>query len=255
MGVAVSVAGWVAACLATIGALIAFRLLDGRTAAVARACHELRGPLTAARLGLQLGLDRGHASPALLRALELELGQAGLALDDLADVRDGRSAPGSVRGRDEVDIDELVSASVDAWRASAAARGVPLRLHRSLIGARVTGERLRLAQATGNLIVNAIEHGGGIVDVSVRLAGPTVVIEIVDHGPGLPAPLSELVSRRRSGRDARGHGLVITTHVARQHGGRLSSAPASRGARLVLALPACGPPARQAVARDAVHRA
>ena len=50
--------------------------------AVARACHELRGPLAAARLGLELGVRVGELSPAQLRALELELGRASLALDD-----------------------------------------------------------------------------------------------------------------------------------------------------------------------------
>ena len=47
----------------------AWRALTGRMENVARACHELRGPLTAARLGLQLGERVGELSPARMRAV------------------------------------------------------------------------------------------------------------------------------------------------------------------------------------------
>src|SRR5207253_667336 len=72
--------GWMAASAAALAALIVRRSLDVRMEAVARACHELRGPLAAAQLGLELGVRVGELSPAQLRALDLELGRASLAL-------------------------------------------------------------------------------------------------------------------------------------------------------------------------------
>jgi signal transduction histidine kinase len=135
----------------------------------------------------------------------------------------------------------------------------------------VGGDRRRLAQATGNLIANAVEHGGGEVTVRGRLErrggdgtprGPlerrredgtlngrvahdTVRVEVIDRGSGLPAPVTELARRPRAGRGSRGRGLAIAAAVAAAHGGRLASAPAERGARLVLELPASqGAPAR-----------
>ena len=63
-------------------------------------------------------------------------------------------------------------------------------------------------------------------------------IEIRDSGPGLPAPVGELVAAARGRRSARGHGLAIAAAVAERHGGRLASLPAARGAHLVLELPA-----------------
>ena len=233
------VSGWLVASVAAFSGLVVRRSSEVRMEAVARACHELRGPLAAARLGLELGVRVGQLSPAQLRALDLELGRASLALDDLAAV--GLRAR-SGRDRREVDMTDLLADSVEAWRAPAAARGMALALEWSGVPARVWGERLRLAQATGNLIANAIEHGHGGGDISVHgsLASERacVRIEVADGGPGLPAPVAVLARRPRGGRGARGRGLAIAATIARDHGGRLAAAPSERGARLVLELPA-----------------
>ena len=62
-------------------AFVALRLRAHlRLVLVARATHELRGPLFAVQLGLH-GLG---GEPARLAAIELELARAGRALDDLA---------------------------------------------------------------------------------------------------------------------------------------------------------------------------
>jgi signal transduction histidine kinase len=226
---------WLVASIAVSSGLVVRRSSEMRMEAVARACHELRGPLAAARLGLELGVRLGELSPAQLRALDLELGRASLALDDLAAV--GLRA----RGRhvvDEVDVAALLADSVEAWRAAAAAHGAALALEWSGAAARVRGERLRLAQATGNLIANAIEHGGGEIRVRGSVAADHVRIEVVDAGPGLPAPVAKLARRPRGGRGEHGRGLAIAATIASDHGGRLAAVPAERGARLVLELPA-----------------
>ena len=234
--IAVSLVGWLAASGAGLAAGGVWRALTGRMETVARACHELRGPLTAARLGLQLGASTGELSPARLRAIDLELGRAALALEDL----DGVRARGLVARRrlDLVDLRELVSDSVEAWRASALARGVELRASWSGCPACVFGERLRLAQAIGNLVANAIEHGGGVVEVRGCGQVGRARIEVIDAGPGLPAPVAELARRPQRGRGRRGRGLAIATAIVASHGGRLAAAPARPGARLVLELPA-----------------
>ena len=96
--IAVSLGGWLAASGAGMAAGGAWRALTGRMETVARACHELRGPLTAARLGLQLGASTGELSPARLRAIDLELGRAALALEDLDGARvRGPSVPARPR--------------------------------------------------------------------------------------------------------------------------------------------------------------
>jgi signal transduction histidine kinase len=227
-------AGWITACVAGAAGLGAWRSLIVRSERVARASHELRGPLAAARLGLELCARAGECSPARLRAVELELARACLALEDLGAV--GRSQSAGSRAS-EVDVAELLSESVEAWRPTAAARGAELSLTWLGPPARVRADRLRIAQATGNLIANAIEHGGGAVAVRGRVDGAVVRIEITDSGPGLRASVSKLARQARGGRGRRGRGLAIATGIATAHGGRLAAAPSDGGARLVLELP------------------
>ncbi len=232
--IAVELAGWLAASAAGCAAAGVWRALAWRMESVARACHELRGPLTAVRLGLDYGAGSGELTPARLRAIDLELGRAALVLDDLEAVRTRRAWS---RPADAIDLEQLVTDSVEAWRPTAAARGVELRVSWSGGAATVWGDRLRLAQVTGNLIANAIEHGGGVV--SVRGIGDrnSGRIEVSDTGPGLPASIPALVRGARGGRGRRGRGLAIAAGIAADHAGRLAAAPSPRGARLVLELP------------------
>jgi signal transduction histidine kinase len=214
-----------------------WRWLSGREQ-VARACHELRGSITAARLGLEPVGSGGtlSVSPARLRAVELELEKAALALEDLT----GTTLPAPMTWMTSgwVELPELLADSVEAWRAEADRRGVQLRLRWSGSPLSIRGDRLRLAQAAGNLISNAIEHGDGPVEVRARADANAVRIEVIDGGGGLPASVDQIVRRARGGRGARGRGLAITSAIAAAHGGRLGVAPSDRGARLVLELPA-----------------
>jgi signal transduction histidine kinase len=247
----------------------------------ARARHEVRGPLCTA----QLALD-GLEPSARVTAIGMELRRAALALDDLAgppqraalafeglaplalSALAGRarlergglvarqlSAPGQrfARGPGHindlpagVDVTRLLADAAPVWRSLAEARGAQLAVDAS--PAMVLGDPLRLAQACANLVTNAIEHGGGgHVRVTSYMAEGRVRIEVADDGPGLPAPLAQLLTAARGRRSARGHGLAIAAAIAELHGGRLSALPSARGACLALELPA----ARQAAARIA----
>jgi signal transduction histidine kinase len=231
-------AGW-AVALAGLGLSAALhRELARRRELVARACHELRGPLTAARLGLHfVSRSAGSALGSRIAAIDGELRRAGLALDDLHAARTGRR----VRDRAEtVEIGALLGEAAGAWRPVARATGRDVVLSWSGNGALVRGDRTRLAQACGNLLANAIEHGGGRVELLGHADRRRVRIEVRDQGCGLSAPIAELARRVRGGRGRRGRGLAIASEIASRHGGRLATAPAASGCRVVLELPLAG---------------
>jgi signal transduction histidine kinase len=226
---------WVLAGGGFAAVLLCCGELRRRRELVARACHELRGPLTAVRLCLATMERRGEAPPERLAALELELRRAGLALDDFAAARSGRRTV----DRDEpVEVDELLEEQFDTWQVVAGAFRSTLQLGTLLPGAYVRGDRLRLAQAISNLVANALEHGPGRVEITARRVGRGHVrIEVIDEGPGLPSPVAALTRRARAGRGRRGRGLAIAAEIADRHGGRLVAAPARIGARIGLELP------------------
>jgi DNA-binding response OmpR family regulator len=234
-GPPLALAAWLLAAVALAAAALTRLELRRRRELVARACHELRGPLTAAHLALHAGSRHGDAPPARLAAIDLELKRAGVALEDLAAARRGRRAPDRA---EPVDVGDLLAYQAATWRIVADVFGCRLELVEPARGAIVRGDRLRLAQAVGNLVANALEHGTGKVELLARSVGDRVRIEVADEGPGLPAPVGDLARRPRAGRGGRGRGLAIAADIADRHGGRLVAAPSSRGARIALELPA-----------------
>jgi signal transduction histidine kinase len=244
-------AGWAAAVIALVAAgLLRVRLIR-RVALVAEAAHELRGPLTAAGLALH----GAGGDPGRLAAAELELRRAGLALEDLVGAPRGRRAAATLQ---HVDVRAVAGEVVAATRPMAARFGAMVRLELPPGPAGVRADRLRLAQALANLVVNAAEHGGGDVLVRVTPTTQRVRIEVHDGGPG-PTPAEFAAAARRwataggAGRGAggmRGHGLAIATRIAADHGGRvfselvpgatmppLGARPHADGVALVLDLP------------------
>jgi signal transduction histidine kinase len=233
---------WVVAVAACGVAGFAWRELRRGRELVARACHELRGPLTAAHLALYAeargGERRGGRPGGRLAAVELELRRATLALEDLAAARSGRRAADRA---ELVDVGDLLTHQAETWEAIAPVFGCALRVGATPTEALVRGDRIRLAQAVGNLLANALEHGAGTVELGARAQAGRVRIEVCDEGAGLPAPVAELARRPRAGRGRRGRGLAIASDIVARHGGRLVSAPSAGGARLAIELPAWSP--------------
>ena len=130
----------------------------------------------------------------------------------------------------------LLGEAVDGWRPLAGALGGELLFDPAGRALLVHADRLRLVQAVGNLVLNALEHGAGPVRIRAHATRAHVRIEVRDQGPGLPAPVAALAADGlHAGR--RGHGLAIAARVAERHGGRLLTAPVSAGACVVLELP------------------
>ena len=232
--------GWVVAGLTGLLALATRRALADRMEGVARACHELRGPLTTVRLALAVAERGGELTSHQLRAIDTELGRAGQVLDDLGEMRRRRVDGSGSRDLGRVDVLALLSDVLEAAQPAGARVDVRLSGWWDGPGVVVWGDRLRLAQALGNLLANAIEHGGGAVRVHGALRRGVVCIEVDDDGPGLPGSVAGLASRPRAGRGPRGRGLAIALGIAEAHGGTVAAAPVGHGGRVVLTLPAAG---------------
>ena len=224
--------GWTAALAALVAVAVLRASTGRRMALVAQAAHELRGPLSAALLGLH-GCVPDAAGARRMAGVELELRRAGLALEDLAAAPRGRRAPECA---ELLDVGAVLADAVQAWEPLAAALAADLVLEPSGPRLLVRADRLRLAQAIGNLVANALEHGAGPVRVRAHAAHAHVRIEIRDQGPGLPGSVARLTAGGPH-TSRRGHGLAVAARVAAHHGGRLLSAPVSAGACLVLELP------------------
>jgi signal transduction histidine kinase len=207
-----------------------FRLGGTRRAALNEALHELRRPLQA--LALAVGAGRAGAT-----GVESSLFLVTAAVDRLDEEINGR---GPECARRAVPVRPLLDAAVLRWRSHARRAGGEL----SLVGAPpsvVEGDPLGLAQALDNLIVNAIEHGGPIVEVGARRHGHRVRIAVADSGRsaapvvwrGSPGSfLARLTGRRR-----RGHGLAVVRRVARVHDGRFELRRSELGSVAALELP------------------
>ena len=62
----------------------------------------------------------------------------------------------------------------------------------------IQGDRLRLEQALGNLVDNALRHGDGRVDLRAAQGDGTVELHVVDEGHGFPPAFLEHAFERFS---------------------------------------------------------
>ena len=248
MTVALAVLGWVVAAGALAVALATRRELEARMERLARATHELRRPLTAAQLAAHGLAGANGDRAARAAAIERELARAGRLLGDLDGLR-GAVAPALLGETRLVVAGELLAEVAETWAPLAAGQARQVLVAPWNEVAVVRGDADRLAQALGNLVANALEHGAGTVRLGVRVCGGRVALTVADAGPGPQKPLDELVRAARAGRGARGRGLAIVAEIARAHGGVVRVEQRALSTCLVIDLPAAGTAATARLAR------
>jgi two-component system OmpR family sensor kinase len=102
---------------------------------------------------------------------------------------------------------------------------------------------MRLRQAFGNLVDNALRHGDGDVTLRARPAGTAVEVEVADEGPGFADDIAERAFERFTrgdvarSRGGAGLGLSIVRAIAEAHGGTVEIVPGP-GARVRVWIPA-----------------
>jgi signal transduction histidine kinase len=105
----------------------------------------------------------------------------------------------------------------------------------------VDADPQRLEQILVNLMANALRHGAPPVVVRGYVQSGSALIEVCDHGPGVPPEAVRGLFTRfgdvGAGSQSVGLGLWIVDQLARAHGGSVHYEPGDPGARLVVSLP------------------
>nr|WP_277814895.1 ATP-binding protein [Galbitalea soli] len=106
----------------------------------------------------------------------------------------------------------------------------------------------RIEQVLVNLLDNAFKHGRAPISVRVRVAGESVVFDVIDSGSGIPADRSDDVFEpyvRRPASPGAGLGLAICRNIVLAHGGTLSAVAGARTGHVRLTLPLSAAPSTE----------
>ena len=204
--------------------------VEQQRAFVADASHQLRNPLSALLLRIELlGLELPEDS-AEMASVRAEGKRLARVLDDLLDLAVAEHSAPHLR---LTDVAEQVGERVAGWEPVAAEKDVRIAIEgqRAATG---WADPMALSSALDAVIDNAVKFTpqGGTVTVRTIPAGEWVRIEIVDEGPGLDAEELARIGDRfwRSGRhqnvSGSGLGLSITRALLAAGGARLEFAPA-----------------------------
>ena len=207
---------------------------------VADASHELRTPLALLRTELELALRRPRTSDELeaaLRSAAEEAERLAHLAEDLL-VLASASENGLRIEPTRLDARELLETV--AQRFDRNGRSIEVSTDTDTI----TGDRLRLERALGDLVDNALRHGAG----TVRLEATDDALRVSDEGAGFPPDFLHRAFERFSRADesrtgaGAGLGLALVEAVARAHGGAASARNRDGGgAEVTITLPAHRP--------------
>ncbi|CAM5192023.1 histidine kinase OS=Castellaniella defragrans (strain DSM / CCUG 39792 / 65Phen) OX=1437824 GN=BN940_02736 PE=4 SV=1 [Castellaniella denitrificans] len=214
--------------------------LDSERRFTADAAHELRTPLAALRMRVQL-IERELRLPdAHLRQLRADLDRCTALVESLLAL--ARLEPqAEPLVREAVDLDTLL----DGLNVEASAPGI--RMERALAVPRLRAAPTLLASALRNLIDNAVRYGreGGRIRIeSSRLPQGGTRLAVRDDGAGVPPDQRARLGERffrvlGTGQTGNGLGLSIVARIAALHGAtlRFEDGLEGRGLGVVLDFP------------------
>jgi two-component system OmpR family sensor kinase len=220
------------------------RALARQRAFVADASHELRTPFAVLHGELELagrpGRSKEELSAAVANAAE-EASRLTRITDDLLLLARGDEDNLSLQ-LERTDIASLLARSAERAGARAAAAGITWQVS-AAPGLTAVVDAGRIRQAVDNLVDNALRFAprGTEVVISAEIAGPTLVIEVRDAGPGFPPEFLphafERFRRPDHGRarsaGGAGLGLAIVQAIAAAHGGRAMASNRPEGGATV----------------------
>jgi signal transduction histidine kinase len=182
------------------------------------ASHELRSPLAALQIQLDLAISQSgqDETPSELLHMREQVARMTMLIDDLLFLaRSSESSPTTVPA--PIDLDELVFEEAARLRALSGPKILTTRVS----AARITGSRRDLARLLRNLGDNAFDHARQTVEFSVSVVGAAANLVVSDDGEGIPPSERERIFARfvrldhSRVRDSRGGGSGLGLAIAR----------------------------------------
>jgi len=190
--------------------------------------HEVKTPLNALAIHLEvlrskLAADEAEGTQSLrsITALDSSLRQVDRLVRDFTDY----SAPVTMEKK-PVDLAEILAMSLESVRSDCAAKKINLAAEPPTGPWPIQGDATRLRQTFDNLLRNAMEAqpDGGEIDVAAKANGDQLIVDISDHGPGVPperrSEIFEFGKTSKAG--GSGIGLPLSQLIVEAHGGSLS---------------------------------
>lgn len=210
---------------------------DAQRRFVGDASHELRSPLASLLAALEVAqqfpeaiddeLTRGTLIPEAQRMQTL--------VEDLLLLARADEHGLAVRG-DEIDLGVLAEGEANRLRRET---NLDIRLHRE--AATLTGDLGSIFRLLRNLLDNAVRHATSTVEIEVRHRNTSVVLNVADDGPGIPAQdrtrvfdrFVRLDSDRSRDGGGSGLGLAIVAEIVASHNGTVSIDDRTGGGTIV----------------------
>jgi heavy metal sensor kinase len=216
---------------------------------VSDASHELRTPLALLKAELELALARARSNEELVAAMRSAAEETdrvvGLA-EDLLVIARSEHGQLPIR-RDRLAAEDLLGSVRERFerRAVDARAAIATTAPHGLV---LVADPLRLEQALGNLLDNALRHGGRHILLGATPVADRIELHVTDDGAGFPEEFIGSAFERFTradaarGRGGSGLGLAIVAAIASAHGGSVGARNRERGgADVWLALPCTAP--------------
>lgn len=204
--------------------------------------HEVRNPLNAAKLQLELlerRLRRELDDPKLIEPADLaqkEIERLTALLNDFLTF----ARPSELHGQ-ERDVAQIVRQVIDLEHVAAAAQNKDLRLVSTPATLTARVDAAKIHQIVLNLVRNALEAigAGGHVGVELLHDEGAFVLRVVDDGPGIPEDVRRRIyepffSTKEGGT---GLGMSIVHSLVVLHGGTIELDTSPRGTRFDVRIP------------------
>jgi signal transduction histidine kinase len=199
--------------------------------------HELRTPLNAISGWTYLMRNVRQDETLVAQGLDVLQRNTNTLIELISDLLDtSRIVAGTLTMEfKEVDLKQVVRASVETLRLQAAEKGIAVATLVEIpeaVTCTVLGDEARLHQILGNLLSNSLKFtpGGGSVTVQLRKTRANAIIVVKDTGKGISPEFLPHIFKRfaQDGASSRengglGLGLAICKHLVELHGGSVSA--------------------------------